>query len=197
MSSVEDVANPLQTLALWIAEAQADGLPEPSAMALATTSVDGWPSVRIVLCRGLDDRGVRFFTNYESRKGRELDATGRAAATFHWAVRQRQVRVEGSVVHATAEESDRYFHSRPRGSQIASAVSPQSRPIASLDELRGRCAALAAGAEGGPIERPAWWGGYWLVARSVELWLGGADRLHDRVRYELEAGVWRGVRLGP
>jgi pyridoxamine 5'-phosphate oxidase len=197
VSSVE-ASNPLQVLARWLAEAQAAGLPEPSAMALGTTSVDGWPSVRIVLCRGVDERrGVRFFTNYESRKGRELDATGRGAATFHWATLERQVRVEGLVERATPEESDAYFHSRPRGSQIASAVSPQSRPIASVQELRDRGAELSARVEGGEVERPSWWGGYWLVARAVELWHGGPDRLHDRVRYELDGGAWRGTRLGP
>jgi len=197
VSSIPDSPNPLDTLAAWIAEAEAEALPEPTAMALATTARDGSPSVRYVLCRGVDHRGIRFFTNYESRKGHELDATKRAAAAFHWASLQRQVRVEGRVVRATPEESDAYFQSRPRGSQIASALSPQSRPIASLEELRVRCDELAARVGGGVIERPEWWGGYWILAEAVELWRAGADRMHDRIRYERDGAGWRGVRLGP
>jgi pyridoxamine 5'-phosphate oxidase len=192
-----DSSNPLETLAAWLAEAEAKGVTEPTAMSLATVSADGWPSVRYVLCRGVDERGIRFFTNYDSRKGLELDATGRAAAAFHWTSLQRQVRVEGRVVRATAEESDAYFHSRPRGSQIASAVSPQSRPITSLEELRSRYDQLSARVGGGVIDRPAWWGGYWILAHAVELWRAGPDRMHDRVRYERGESGWRGTRLGP
>jgi pyridoxamine 5'-phosphate oxidase len=197
VASEVDTPNPLHTLAAWIAEAEARALPEPTAMALATTGADGAPSVRYVLCRGVDDRGIRFFTNYESRKAHELDATGRAAAAFHWASLQRQVRVEGRVARATPEESDAYFHSRPRGSQIASAVSPQSRPLASLEELRTRYDALAGRVGDGVVERPAWWGGYWILADAVELWRAGADRMHDRIRYERDGSGWRGVRLAP
>lgn len=197
MSSVTDSPDPLATLADWIAEAQAHNLLDPTAMALATTSVDGWPAVRFVLCRGVDPRGVRFFTNYESRKGRDLDATGRAAAAFHWATLERQVRVEGRVVRSTAEESDAYFQARPRDSQIASAVSPQSRPIASLQELQARCDELSARVGSGAVERPSWWGGYWILADAVELWRGGPHRLHDRIRYERAETGWRGTRLGP
>jgi pyridoxamine 5'-phosphate oxidase len=191
---------PLETLAAWIAEAEAAGLPEPSAMALATVSPAGAPSARFVLCRGIDARGIRFFTNYESRKARELDATGRAAAAFHWAPLERQVRVEGRVVRATPEESDAYFQSRPRGNQLAGAVSPQSRPIASLDEVRARYEELEARLAGGPVARPSEWGGYWLLADAVELWRAGRDRMHDRVRYERHGGdpeTWSGVRLAP
>jgi pyridoxamine 5'-phosphate oxidase len=189
---------PLETLAAWLAEAEAASLPEPSAMALATVGANGVPSVRFVLCRGIDARGVRFFTNYESRKAHELEANDRAAAVFHWATLQRQVRVEGRVVRATAEESDAYFQSRPRGNQLAGAISPQSRPIASLDDLRARYAELEARLAGAPVPRPAGWGGYWLLADAVELWRGGADRMHDRVRYERAPDdTWPGVRLAP
>lgn len=197
---------PLETLAAWIAEAEAARLPEPSAMALATVSPEGAPSVRMVLCRGIDARGVRFFTNYESPKASDLDATRRAAAVFHWASLGRQVRVEGGVVRATAEESDAYFASRPRGHQLAGAVSPQSRPIASLDELRADYLHLEARLAGAPVPRPAGWGGYWLLADAVELWRAGADRMHDRMRYERVRnggskgegeGTWSGVRLAP
>ena len=188
---------PLETLAAWLAEAEAAHLPEPSAMALATASPDGTPSVRYVLCRGIDARGVRFFTNYDSRKAHDLDATGRAAAVFYWAPLARQVRVEGRVVRATAEESDTYFHSRPRGHQLAGAVSPQSRPIADLDELRARYAHLESRLAGAPVPRPEEWGGYWLLADAVELWRAGADRMHDRMRYSRSGTEWSGVRLAP
>jgi len=188
---------PLETLAAWLAEAEAAHLPEPAAMALATVSAGGAPAVRFVLCRGIDDRGVRFFTNYESAKARDLDATHRAAAAFHWPGLARQVRVEGRVVRATAEESDAYFQSRPRGHQLAGAVSPQSRPIASLDELRGRYHDLEERLAGRPVPRPETWGGYWLLADAIELWRSGADRMHDRVRYEREAGAWKSARLAP
>lgn len=188
---------PLETLASWIEEAEAAGLPEPSAMAIATVAADGAPSVRIVLCRGLDARGVRFFTNYASRKAGELEATRRAAAVFHWASLGRQVRLEGRIERATPEESDAYFHSRPRGSQLAAVVSPQSRPIESVDVLRAEQAKLEARLAGAPVPRPADWGGYWLVADHVEIWKAGADRLHDRVRYERRGDGWSGVRLAP
>jgi pyridoxamine 5'-phosphate oxidase len=183
---------PLETLAAWLAEAVAARLPEPAAMALATVSASGTPSVRYVLCRGIDPRGVRFFTNYDSAKAHDLEATGRAAAAFHWATFQRQVRVEGRIMRATAEESDTYFQSRPRGHQLAGAVSPQSHPIASLDDLRARYHELETRLAGAPVPRPPGWGGYWLLADAVELWHGGPDRLHDRVRYVREAGTTEG-----
>jgi pyridoxamine 5'-phosphate oxidase len=188
---------PLETLAAWIAEAEAAGVPEPSAMALATVTADGVPSVRFMLCRGTDARGIRFFTNYESRKALELESTHRAAAAFHWARFARQVRVEGYVVRATTEESDAYFASRPRGHQLGAVVSTQSRPIGGLDELHARYRDLEARLEGGPVTRPSGWGGYWLVANAVELWLGRPDRLHERARYERERDTWRSTMLAP
>jgi pyridoxamine 5'-phosphate oxidase len=188
---------PLETLAAWLAEAEAAHLLEPAAMALATVSADGVPSVRFVLCRGIDARGIRFFTSYESSKAHDLDATLRAAAAFHWAGLKRQVRVEGRIEHATPEESDAYFQSRPRGHQLAGAVSPQSHPIASLDELRARYRELETRLDGAPVPRPASWGGYWLIADAVELWRSGADRMHDRMRYQREGSTWTGARLAP
>jgi pyridoxamine 5'-phosphate oxidase len=201
--SLEKVT-PLETLAAWLAEAEAARALEPAAMALATVSRSGEPSVRFVLCRGIDARGVRFFTNYDSAKAHDLDATGRGAVAFHLATFQRQARIEGRIVRATAEESDAYFHSRPRGHQLAGAVSPQSHPIASLDELRARYRELEARLAGAPVPRPPGWGGYWLLADAVELWRGGPDRLHDRVRYVRvhaevapELATWSEVRLAP
>jgi pyridoxamine 5'-phosphate oxidase len=184
-------------LAAWLTEAQAAGILEPTAMALATVGADGAPSVRFVLCRGIDSRGVRFFTNYDSCKARDLDATHRAAAVFHWAAFARQARLEGRVVRATPEESDAYFASRPRGHQLAAVVSPQSREIASLDDLHARYGELDARLAGAPVPRPAEWGGYWLLADVVELWLGKPDRMHDRVRYERDGDSWRAIRLAP
>lgn len=188
---------PLETLEAWMKEAEAAGAVEPAAMALATVNAEGVPSVRYVLCRGIDARGIRFFTNYESPKARDLEATHRAAAAFHWAQLARQVRVEGRVVHATPEESDAYFAGRPRGHQLSAVVSPQSRPIASLDELHARYAELATSLGGKPVPRPSGWGGYWLLADVVELWQGKPDRMHDRVRFQRDGDVWRPTRLAP
>ena len=144
---------PLETLAAWLAEAEAAHLPEPSAMALATASPDGTPSVRYVLCRGIDARGVRFFTNYDSRKAHDLDATGRAAAVFYWAPLARQVRVEGRVVRATAEESDTYFHVPATRPPARGRGLPAEPPDRDLDELRARYADLESRLAGG--SRPA------------------------------------------
>jgi pyridoxamine-phosphate oxidase len=193
-----DSRDPLETLKQWLSDAEAAKLPEPTAMTLATASTDGVPAARLVLCRGIDERGVRFFTNYLSRKGREIEKNPRAAAVFFWAPLERQVRIEGRIERATAEESDTYFHGRPRGSQLASAVSPQSQPIANLDELRERYLALEGQLSGAEVPRPAHWGGYWLVASSVELWRGGRDRMHDRVLYTRnDGGGWDATRLAP
>lgn len=189
--------SPLATLADWIREAESAGVPEPEAMALATVGVGGVPSLRFVLCRGVDEKGVRFFTNFESRKGRELADNPHAAVVFHWAALERQVRVEGRVERLTAAESDAYFRSRPRGSQISSAISPQSRPIASLEDLYARCADLDARLGGAEVPRPAHWGGYLLHAMAVELWRGGPDRLHDRLRYVRRGDAWEATRLAP
>jgi pyridoxamine 5'-phosphate oxidase len=193
--------NPLRILAAWIEEARALGVSDPDAMALATATAAGVPSVRVVLCRGLDDGGLRFFTNYESRKGQELAANPHAAAVFHWRELRRQVRVEGEVSRSTASVSDAYFASRPRGNRIASSVSPQSRPIESLEALQRLYAEKTAALEGSEVERPAHWGGYELRARAVELWIADPVRLHECVRYE-RAGEgadapWVGVRRAP
>jgi pyridoxamine 5'-phosphate oxidase len=189
--------DPLAQLSAWIEDARAAGHSEPEAMALATLDVAGGPAVRFVLCKGIDAEGIRFFTNYESRKGLELAKDPRASAAFHWERLKKQVRVEGSVRRLSAAESDAYFASRPRGSQIASSVSPQSRPIASLDALRLRCLEVERELAGRPVIRPSHWGGFALVATSVELWVSGADRLHDRVRYQRSGSAWTELRLAP
>lgn len=189
--------NPLDTLAQWLEEARQRGMAEPEAMALATATPSGVPSVRIVLCRGIDSQGIRFFTNYESRKGRELDGNPGAAATFFWPVIERQVRVEGRAERLPDADSDAYFDRRRRGHQISAWASAQSRPLASLDALKDRAAELSREHEGRAVPRPPYWGGYLLRASSVELWTQGPDRLHDRVRYERNGAEWTSVRLSP
>ncbi len=194
---LETNASPLLTLQAWISEARSVGVEDPDAMALATSTPAGAPSVRIVLCRGVDEDAVRFFTNYESRKGRELGDNPRAAAVFHWRELGRQVRVEGEVSRTSSAVSDAYFAGRPRGNQISSLVSPQSRRIESLDELQRRFEALEAELAGRTIERPAHWGGYTLRANAVELWQASPVRLHECIRYEREGGRWVGARRAP
>lgn len=189
--------NPLETFAQWLEEARQRGMAEPEAMALATATRAGAPSVRIVLCRGIDAEGIRFFTNYESRKGRELDANPAAAASFFWPVLDRQVRVEGRAERLPAADSDAYFDHRPRGHQISAWASAQSRPLPSLDSLRNRAAELATEHEGRPVPRPPYWGGYRLRASAIELWTKGADRLHERLLYERGAAGWTCTRLAP
>lgn len=188
---------PLQTLAAWLQEARTAGVAEPDAMALATVGADGRPSVRFVLCRGIDEQGISFFTSYDSRKGRELAGRPQAAAVFHWAATRHQVRVEGDVTVLSAAASDAYFHSRARGSQLSGSVSPQSAPIESLEDLRQRRRKLEESLGGGEVPRPPNWGGYRIHAGAVELWTGGDDRLHDRVRYERHGDVWVPQRLAP
>lgn len=188
---------PLETLAAWIEEARERGASEPEAMALATSTLAGIPSVRMVLCRGIDVRGLRFFTNYESQKGLELDRNPRAAVVFHWPILGRQTRVEGDVERLPAAESDAYFHARPRGHQLSAWASAQTRVLASQEELRRRMEELTSQYEGRDVPRPSYWGGIVLRPTAVELWAQGTDRLHDRVRYELHDGVWTAQRLAP
>jgi pyridoxamine 5'-phosphate oxidase len=188
---------PLETLAEWIEEARRLGATEPEAMALATTTPAGVPSVRIVLCRGIDARGLRFFTNYESRKGQELEENPHAAVVFHWPILGRQGRVEGRAERLSPAESDAYFHRRPHGHQLSAWASAQSRPIADQDQLRRRMRELTAQYDGLAVPRPPYWGGFVLQPSAVELWTAGADRVHDRVRHELRAGAWTAQRLSP
>jgi pyridoxamine 5'-phosphate oxidase len=188
---------PLETLAEWIEEARLRAVAEPEAMALATSTPSGLPSVRIVFCRGIDARGLRFFTNYESRKGRELADNPHAAVVFHWALLHRQGRVEGRVERLSPAESDAYFRARPRGNQLSAWASAQSRPIAGYDELRRRMQELTTKYDGLEVPRPPYWGGFLLAPSAVELWTEGAERVHDRVRHELRAGTWTSQRLSP
>jgi pyridoxamine 5'-phosphate oxidase len=185
----------LSQLERWLAEAEV--LLEPNAMVLATASADGQPSARTVLLKGLDERGLVFYTNLGSRKGRDLDANPRACAVFPWIELQRQVVVAGTVTRVADEESDAYFRSRPHGSQIGAAASPQSSVLGSRAELDERCAQLAARYPA-TVPRPEGWGGLRIAPDAVEFWQGRPDRLHDRLRYRRTVdGAWVIERLAP
>ncbi len=193
-----ETPDPLVTLVAWRDEARAKGAAEPDAMVLATATPGGAPSARVVFFRGLSpERSLRFFTNYESRKARELDANPRAAAVFHWVELGRQVRVEGTVARLPAAASDEYFGGRPRLSQLGAWVSPQSRPIGSLADLAAQRSERERSFAGGPVPRPPFWGGYGLVAERVELWTTGEGRFHDRRLFTESGGRWTMTRLGP
>jgi pyridoxamine 5'-phosphate oxidase len=188
---------PLEAVRRWYDEAVAAGLPEPEAMALATASSDGMPSVRIVLLKGIDDRGLQFFTNYGSRKGRELEANPRAAVTLYWQPLHRAVRAEGRVERLTEEESDAYFASRGRGSRLGAWASKQGTPIPDREVLEAALADADARYTG-EVPRPGYWGGYRLVPDAIELWQGRPNRLHDREHFLREpGGGWRSERLSP
>jgi pyridoxamine 5'-phosphate oxidase len=189
--------DPLSLFGRWLDEAVAVQLHEPNAMALATATSDGRPSVRIVLLKGLDDAGLTFFTNYDSRKGLELAANPRAAAVLLWHPLQRQVRVEGPVARLDEAESDAYFALRPRGSQIGAVASPQSRRIAGREVLDERVAEVEQFFDGTDVVRPPVWGGYRLEPESIEFWQGRENRLHDRLRFSRRGDAWTRERLAP
>ena len=192
-------ADPLVELGRWLDEARRAGLHEHEAMALATSTPAGTPSVRMVLLRGLDERGLRFFTNYESRKARELDANPQASVVLNWGPPlRRQVRVEGAVERLSEDESLAYFRTRGRESRLGAWASPQSRSLVDRDELDGRYEAEEerfAGVEDVPL--PPFWGGFRLSPRAVELWQNRPNRLHDRARYERVGDGWARARLAP
>ena len=182
----------------WIDEAVGAGILEPNAMVLATATADAWPNARSVLLRGLDERGLHFFTNYHSTKAHELDANPRAAAVFPWIAMGRQVVAAGSVHRLSAQESDAYFATRPRGHQLGAAASPQSQVVpdrAALDTAMRET--VARYPEHAPIPRPEHWGGFRLQPETVEFWEGREDRLHDRLRYRRTPSGWVLERLAP
>ncbi len=179
----------------WLHDAIAARLDEPNAMALATASAGGLPSVRLVLLKGLDESGAVFFTNYESRKGQDLAENPHAAAVMLWHPLQRQLRFEGQVNKLDPAASDEYFRSRPVGAQISAACSPQSHTVANRAELERRWQEVET-AEGG-VSRPDSWGGYRIQIQSFEFWHGREDRLHDRLRFFQAGGQWRCERLAP
>lgn len=190
-------ADPLQQFSRWLEQALQAQLPEPNAMTLATVGEGGRPSTRVVLIKGFDARGIVWYTNYESRKGRELAAHPFAALQFHWVELERVVRIEGRVEKTSAEESDAYYASRPLDSRLGAWASPQSRPIESRAVLVAGAAKAAARFLGNP-PRPPHWGGFRLQPDTWEFWQGRKSRLHDRLRYTLQAdGEWRRERLAP
>ena len=190
-------AAPGQQFSKWLEEAIAAQLPEPNAMTLATVGSDSRPSTRVVLIKGLDERGIVWFTNYDSRKGKELAGNPHAALQFHWVELERVVRVEGRVEKISDEESDAYFHSRPLDSRIGAWASPQSEVISSRGLLVANAAKFGAQFLLQP-PRPPHWGGYRLLADRWEFWQGRRSRLHDRLRYTQQAGGdWLRARLAP
>jgi pyridoxamine 5'-phosphate oxidase len=198
MSFEEDLdPDPSVQFERWFADAQARGVPQAEAMVLATADSEGRPSARMVLLKGWGPEGLVFFSGYDSRKGAEVEANPRAALLFFWQPLGRQVRIEGTVEKATRAESERYFQTRPLGSQLAAAVSRQSRPIGSRGELEAAYAALAAEAGEGPLPLPEQWGGYRLHPDAFEFWEHRDNRLHDRLRYERSGANWSRVRLQP
>lgn len=196
-------ANPIRQFTVWFDEALNSQLLDVNAMTLATATASGEPSARIVLLKGADEHGFVFYTNYESRKGRDLAENPRACLLLFWAELERQVRITGSIARTTREESERYFHSRPIESQIGAAISQQSRPVNDRAELEARYAEMAAahadGAhEANKVPLPPNWGGYRLTPDSIEFWQGRKSRLHDRLLYTRQAnGNWSRARLEP
>lgn len=194
-TSVE--ADPIHQFDIWFKQALDAQLPEPNTMTLATVDARGYPSARIVLIKGVDERGFVFFTNYESRKGQDLAANPHASLLFYWIELERQVRIEGTVVKTSPEESDAYFASRPVGSRIGAWASEQSRIIANRAVLDAREKEFTERFGENP-PRPPHWGGYRLVPEAIEFWQGRPSRLHDRIVYTREAdGRWHIGRLSP
>lgn len=188
----------LEQLRLWFGEAAHDpAVLEPTAIQLATADADGRPAVRTVLVKAIDERGIVFYTNYESAKARDLDANPRAAAVFVWLAHQRQVRLTGAVRKVDRDETEAYFGSRPRESQIGAWASPQSQVVASRAELDRLADETAARFGDGEIPAPPHWGGFLLAPDAVEFWQGREGRLHDRIRYRRDGSGWVTERLAP
>lgn len=196
LNEADVAADPFTQFQRWFDEALRAELPMANAMTLATVGADGAPSARIVLLKGIDHNGFVFYTNYMSRKGRELAANPRAALVFHWTDLEREVRIDGSVEKVTAAESDEYFVSRPLGSRHAAIASPQSEVVADRANLEARFAAAAA-THGDAAPRPPHWGGYRVLPVSVEFWQGRPSRLHDRLLYTRQDDRWTLARLAP
>jgi len=188
--------DPIAQFREWFAAAEREA-PLAEAIALATVGADGLPDARMVLLKGVDDRGFRFFSNRESVKGGQLAASPGAALIAYWRELDRQVRARGPVERLDDDESDEYFAGRPRESQLGAWASPQSRPLRSRAELDERLAAVTERFGDGPVARPPYWGGYLLRPRSIEFWQGQVARLHDRFRYTRDDGGWVIERLGP
>ena len=190
--------DPIEQFATWFSTAVNSAIPDANAISLATATPDGQPIVRVVLLKGFDQRGFVFFTNYESDKGRQLDANPQAAFAIYWVQLERQIRVTGRVEKTSREESEAYFRARPRGSQLGAWVSHQSEVIDARRILEARLAEMTERYEGREIEWPSHWGGYRIVPATIEFWQGRANRLHDRFRYTRQKEkIWLLERLAP
>ena len=188
--------DPIRQFERWFEDALRARLPLPNAMTLATISAQGAPSARVVLLKGIENGGFTFYTNYRSRKARELEAHGTACLLFMWSELERQVRIDGRIERVSAAESDAYYASRPLGARLSAWASPQSQPVASRATLEAAMAEARA-RYGETPPRPEHWGGYRVLPTEFEFWQGRADRLHDRLLYTREGGNWRIVRLAP
>ncbi|MEX0775971.1 MAG: pyridoxamine 5'-phosphate oxidase [Phycisphaeraceae bacterium] len=189
--------DPLELFGQWFVAAREAGILFPEAACLATATPDGRPSARMVLMKGYDRRGIQFFTNYDSRKARELTANPHAALCFHWAILERQVRIEGTVTRLSAQESFAYFKTRARGSRLGAWASKQSQPLASRDELAQRVKDFQAKYPDDQVPLPPYWGGFLLAPVSMEFWQGRASRLHDRLVFERTGDIWETRWLYP
>lgn len=190
-------AEPLAQFRIWFDAALASGIVEPNAMLLSTADADGRPSARVVLLKDIDDRGLSFYTNYNSRKADDIAANPRVSLTFWWQELERQVRVEGRAEQLAESESDLYFASRPRGSRLGAWASPQSAVVASREELEHALEEVETRFGDGDVARPPHWGGYRVVPDVVEFWQGRPARLHDRIRYRRSSDKWLIERLAP
>ena len=200
MATVRPLQDPIALFQKMLAEAQQlprEQLPEPTALALATSNQEGQPSVRMVLLKHADDSGFVFFTNLESRKSRDLSFNRRAAMCFHWAPLERQVRVEGVVAPVSVADADEYFATRPRMSQLGAWASRQSRTMESPGDLEERVAEYEAKFHGDKVPRPPYWSGFRLAPESIEFWYGKPNRLHERQLYLRDGSGWRVQRLYP
>ncbi len=196
LSEADADADPMRFFTRWLRDAVDAGLPVPNAMTLATVSAEGTPDARIVLLKGLERGGFTFYTNYRSRKARQLEARPAACLVFQWSELERQVRIEGAVEKVSAEESDRYFASRPLGARLSAWASAQSETVSSRAQLEKSLEEARARFNEQP-PRPPHWGGYRVLPQRIEFWQGRADRLHDRLLYARAGAAWRMERLAP
>jgi pyridoxamine 5'-phosphate oxidase len=197
LSEAEAGSDPFSLFRTWFEQALAAGVAEPNAFVLATADESGSPSARLVLLKALDERGFTFFTNFDSRKGREMDANPRVAVVFPWHALERQIRIEGTVERVTAAESDDYFAHRPLGSRLGAWASAQSAVIPDREFLERRHAELMNQYPDGNVPRPPNWGGYRVLPAAIEFWQGRPSRLHDRILFTLRDGKWVKERLSP